>query len=132
MALETPDAIRPLMNTLALSVEVLGVGVIVIGLAVAGARYLRGLLTHAGALAGKDATSSPYERFRTDLGRAILLGLEILVAADIIATVTTHPSVQNLTILGLLVLIRTFLSFSLEIELTGRLPWKGEARDGKS
>ena len=57
-------------------------------------------------------------------GRSILLGLEFLVAADIIRTVALQPSLQNVAVLGLIVLIRTFLSFSLEVEIDGRWPWR--------
>lgn len=62
--------------------------------------------------------------YRSNLGRAILLGLEFLVAADIINTVAIEPSLESLLILGGIVLIRTFLSFSLEVEIEGRWPWK--------
>jgi len=61
---------------------------------------------------------------RADLGRGILLGLELLVAADIIGTVAATPTLRSLAVLGLIVLIRTFLSFSLEVEIEGRLPWR--------
>lgn len=60
---------------------------------------------------------------RTVFARTILLGLEFLVAADIIRTVAVQPSLENVAVLGLIVLIRTFLSFSLEVELDGRWPW---------
>lgn len=70
----------------------------------------------------KDETA--YEAYRRHLGRSILLGLEFLVAADIIATVAIKPSLESVSILAIIILIRTFLSFSLEIELEGRLPWK--------
>jgi uncharacterized membrane protein len=62
--------------------------------------------------------------YRSNLGRAILLGLEFLVAADIINTVAIEPSLQSLLILGGIVFIRTFLSFSLEVEIEGRWPWE--------
>lgn len=65
-----------------------------------------------------------YKQLRHDLGKAILLGLEILVAADIIATVVTEPSMERVLTLGLIVLIRTFLSLSLQVELEGRFPWQ--------
>lgn len=65
-----------------------------------------------------------YRRFRQDLGRGILLGLEFLVAADIIRTVAVAPTLQNVRILGLIVLIRTFLSVALQVELEGRWPWQ--------
>ncbi|WP_163998839.1 DUF1622 domain-containing protein [Pyxidicoccus caerfyrddinensis] len=65
-----------------------------------------------------------YRSLRNLLGSAILLGLELLVAADIIRTVTEDPTLRQVLVLGLIVLIRTFLSFTLEVELEGRLPWR--------
>lgn len=94
--------------------EAIGVVVIVGGFFVALIRAL------AGRRRGQDA----YTVVRGSFGRAVLLGLEILVAADLIRTVTVTPTVESLLVLGLLVLIRTFLSFSFEIELEGVAPWK--------
>jgi uncharacterized membrane protein len=68
-----------------------------------------------------------YRRYRQQLGRSILLGLELLVAADIIRTVAVTPTVRSVIVLAGIVLIRTFLSFSLELEITGRWPWQKEA-----
>ena len=65
-----------------------------------------------------------YHRFRTSLARGILLGLEFLIAADIIGTVAIEPTIENLSVLGLIILLRTFLSFTLECEITGRWPWQ--------
>lgn len=65
-----------------------------------------------------------YGRFRRFLGRSILLGLELLVAADIIRTVAITPTLESVLVLALIVLIRTFLSWSLELEITGRWPWQ--------
>jgi uncharacterized membrane protein len=65
-----------------------------------------------------------YQRFRQEVGRAILLGLELLVAADIIRTVAISPTLASVAILSGIVLVRTFLSFSLEVELTGTWPWQ--------
>ncbi len=65
-----------------------------------------------------------YRRYRQQLGRSILLGLELLVAADIIRTVAVTPTVTSVSLLAGIVLIRTFLSFSLELEITGRWPWQ--------
>ncbi len=65
-----------------------------------------------------------YRGYRRGIGRAILLGLELLVAADIIRTVAVRPSLENVAVLGLIILVRTFLSFSLEVELYGRWPWQ--------
>jgi uncharacterized membrane protein len=65
-----------------------------------------------------------YRRFRQEVGRAILLGLELLVAGDIIRTVAISPTLGSVAILSGIVLVRTFLSFSLEVELTGNWPWQ--------
>ncbi|MER6942825.1 DUF1622 domain-containing protein [Nonomuraea sp. NPDC000554] len=65
-----------------------------------------------------------YRLFRQDVGRAILLGLELLVAADIIRTVAVSPTFQSVGVLAVIVAVRTFLSFSLQVELEGRLPWQ--------
>ncbi len=65
-----------------------------------------------------------YSQFRQQLGRVILLGLELLVAADIIRTVAVTPTLESVAVLGVIVLVRTFLSFSLEVELTGSWPWQ--------
>ncbi len=62
--------------------------------------------------------------FRKTLGRSILTGLELLVAADIIRTVAVEPTLESVLVLGLIVIIRTFLSFSLEVEIDGRWPWQ--------
>jgi len=67
-----------------------------------------------------------YGRFRRFLGRSILLGLELLVAADIIRTVAVTPTLDSVGVLAAIVLIRTFLSWSLELEITGRWPWQKE------
>lgn len=72
----------------------------------------------------KCAAKSNYDRLRANLGRAILLGLEFLVGADIVATVTAPLTWQSVSLLGLIVLIRTFLSFSLETEIEGVAPWR--------
>lgn len=72
-----------------------------------------------------DGFTPAYQGYRRNLGRGILLGLEFLVIADIIGTVAVEPSFRNLGVLGVIVLIRTFLSFSLEVEIEGRFPWQG-------
>jgi uncharacterized membrane protein len=105
------------MDAIARGVEVLGIATLVLGLAAA--------LVRAGlALVGGQGGEESYRIVRTVFGRSILLGLEFLVAADIIRTVAVQPSLQNVTVLGLIVLIRTFLSFSLGVEIDGRWPWR--------
>ena len=70
------------------------------------------------------AFAETYRFYREGLGRAILLGLEFLVAADIIRTVAISPTLEGVSILGLIVLIRTFLSMTLQMEVEGRWPWQ--------
>jgi uncharacterized membrane protein len=65
-----------------------------------------------------------YQRARQDVGRAVLLGLEVLIIADIVETITIDPTLESAGTLGIIVLVRTFLSFSLEIELEGIVPWR--------
>ena len=71
-----------------------------------------------------------YRRFRQQLGQTILLGLELLVAGDIIRTVASQPTLTSVAVLASIVLIRTFLSFSLEVEMTGRWPWQKSGTTG--
>ncbi|GAA4367246.1 DUF1622 domain-containing protein [Agromyces bauzanensis] len=96
-------------------VDIIGVVAIVVGVVYAMADA---------ALRGLRRRGPVYSRFRRVLGRAILLGLELLVAADIIKTVAVTPTLESVAVLGIIVLIRTFLSFSLELEITGRSPWQ--------
>lgn len=74
--------------------------------------------------ARQDNNKRSYKLLRQELGKGILLGLEILVAADIIATVVTEPTMDKVLTLGVIVLIRTFLSLSIELEIEGRFPWQ--------
>ena len=95
--------------------ELLGVLVLVIGCAGALVFFARSIgADRAGAV----------RRLRSDIGRTILLGLEILIVADIVKTVTIDTTIESATTLGIIVLVRTFLSFSLEIELDGVAPWR--------
>lgn len=97
------------------AIDTAGVSITVIGAATAGAIALRDLRTR---------TPQVYRTFRSQLGRSILLGLELLVAADIIRTVAVTPTLNSVLVLAIIVIIRTFLSFSLELEITGRWPWQ--------
>jgi uncharacterized membrane protein len=97
--------------------ELVGVGLLTLGAILALAQYGRALLRGRGGPAA-------YKGLRNNLGNAILLGLEFLVAADIIRTVAVKTTLQNVAILGLIVLIRTFLSWSLDVEIDGVWPWR--------
>lgn len=95
-----------------------GVGVMVVGTVVSVALVLRD--------ARGSRRAEAYRQLRHYLGRAILLGLELLVAADIIRTVAGAPTLRQVLVLGLIVLIRTFLSFTLEVEIDRRWPWQSK------
>ncbi len=108
---------RPALDFITRVIEVGGIAIIVLGILGASIAVLWQVLR------GRSG-SEAFDLYRSNLGRAILLGLEFLVAADIISTVAIEPTVQSLLILGGIVIIRTFLSFSLEVEIEGRWPWK--------
>jgi uncharacterized membrane protein len=99
------------------TVDAAGVIAVVAGAVLATAFALSRLVRRQGEV---------YGRFRRFLGRSILLGLELLVAADIIRTVAVTPTLESVGVLACIVLIRTFLSWSLELEITGRWPWQKE------
>jgi uncharacterized membrane protein len=107
----------------AVVIEVLAVAIIVIATIYATVAYLV-------RLASRTAGLPAYEQYKIRLGRALLLGLEILVAADIVRTVALEPSLENVGILALLVLIRTFLSWSLVVEIEHRWPWQQRPEEG--
>lgn len=106
------------IETVGETIDVIGVIAIVVGVVYA--------IIDA-ALRGLRRVSPVYTRFRRVLGRAILLGLELLVAADIIKTVAVTPTLDSVAVLAVIVLIRTFLSWSLELEISGRWPWQKRA-----
>ena len=110
-------AVDEALHWIAMAVEVTGVGIIVAGAVIASALFLRSGL-------GAEGWERAYEGYRANLGRAILIGLELLVAADIIGTVAVEPSLYNLGVLAVIVAIRTVLSFTLTLEVTGRWPWQ--------
>jgi uncharacterized membrane protein len=111
------EPIDAAMHWIATAMEIVGVAVIVTSALVAA-----GLFLHRGSRAA--GWTEAYECFRAELGRGILLGLEFLVAADIIGTVAVAPTFESLGVLAAIVLIRTFLSFSLAVEIEGRWPWQ--------
>ncbi|MEP7193564.1 MAG: DUF1622 domain-containing protein [Actinomycetota bacterium] len=98
------------------AVEGVGAVIMVVGALVALTCYVRDVLARA---------PEPYRRLRANLGRVILLGLEVLIIADIIRTIVVDQSLQSVGVLGLIVVIRIVLSFSLEVEIDGAWPWNG-------
>lgn len=109
--------IEPVFTTVALVFEVIGAITMCVGFVVAVVLGIR-------ALRRGDGGGAAFQVLRTTLGSAILLGLEVLVAADLIRTITSKPSLEDAAILGLIVLIRTVLSMSIQIEIEGVLPWR--------
>ena len=103
-------------------IEGTGTTIDAIGVAVIAGGALLAVFMTFGRMRQEDGGA--YEFFRQRLGRAILLGLEFLVAADIIRTVAVTPSAESVAVLGGIVLIRTFLSFALQLEVTGTWPWQ--------
>ena len=109
--------IEEVFTAVAAGFEALGAVVIVTGFVSAAVLGVRILLRRGG---GQKA----YHTVRTTLGGALLLGLEVLVAADLIRTITSKPSLEDALILGVIVIIRTILSLSIQIEIDGVLPWR--------
>lgn len=97
-------------------IESVGGGIMVVGGLVAFARYAQQMFARA---------SDPYRQLRANIGHVILLGLEVLIIADIIQTIVVDPSLESVAVLGLIVAIRILLSFSLEVEIDGAWPWNG-------
>ncbi|GAB2508251.1 DUF1622 domain-containing protein [Lysobacter humi (ex Lee et al. 2017)] len=113
-------AFKQAADAVSLVIDAAGVLVIVAGIAWA----LIGVFRACPTPVQGDRGDARYRRLRQDVGRGILLGLEFMVAGDIIRTVAVEPTVDSLLVLAGIVLIRTFLSLSLEVELEGRWPWR--------
>jgi len=106
-----------LISAVGKAVDIAGVAVMVLGALWLSAGFVHRTLR-------REPSADSYRRYRQGLGRAILLGLEFLVAGDIIRTVAISPTFRSVGVLAAIVLVRTFLSFSLEVELEGRWPWQ--------
>lgn len=112
-----PDAIRHFAEWCAALVETLGISIIT-GFAIYTVFFV------VMQLMKRETSEAIFQRVRQRLGRGILLGLEFLVAGDIIHTVAVELTFETVGVLAIIVLIRTFLSFTLEVELTGNWPWQ--------
>jgi uncharacterized membrane protein len=112
------ETIRDAIEWAALGIEILGAVVIFAG--VMRVAITRGTVRFLAKLDEPGA----YDSYKHQIGRSLLLGLEFLVAADVIRTVALEPTLDNVAVLGLLVLVRTFLSWSLTVEIEGRWPWQ--------
>ena len=111
------EASRGWIEPVSLLVELLAVAIIVVAVVIASALYLI-----EGAL--RQPFGEAYGRYKVRLGRGLLLGLEVLIAGDVIRTVALEPTLSNASVLALLVIIRTFLSWSLLLEIEARWPWQ--------
>lgn len=112
------DHIREAIEWAAMGIEILGAVVIFSGV-------MRVALTRGTVrFLLKQGQPGDYESYKHEMGRSLLLGLEFLVAADVIRTVALEPTLGNVSVLGLLVLVRTFLSWTLTVEIEGRWPWQ--------
>jgi uncharacterized membrane protein len=123
------ETVRGAIEWAALGIEVLGALVIVAG--VIRVAVTRGTIRFLFKLDEPGA----YGSYKQQMGRSLLLGLEFLVAGDVVRTVALEPTLLNVSVLGLLVLVRTFLSWSLAVEIEGHWPWqakKAEASHGAS
>ena len=109
------------MEQVAEGFEVAGVAILVVGSLLA--------FVSAALELRRGSAQAAYQRARQGVGRAILLGLEVLIIADIVLTITVDRTFDSAITLGIIVLVRTFLSFSLEIELEGTLPWRRGATE---
>jgi uncharacterized membrane protein len=114
---------KEIVAVISRGIELSGVIILVLGLLTATLRFI-----FRGASESEDI--SPYQQYRRDMGRGILLGLEVLVAADIISTVTISPTLESVFVLAIIVLVRTFLSFSISLEVDGRFPWQKKEQSG--
>lgn len=117
--------IRMVIEWVALGIEVLGVAVIVAG--VLGVVFTRGIVRYLFQVGQPNVE----EGYKHQLGKTLLLGLEFLVAGDVVRTVAVEPTLNNVALLGLLVVIRTFLSWSLTVEIEGRWPWQTQLSKAK-
>jgi uncharacterized membrane protein len=111
------EAILVWVDYAALAIEIVAVLIIVVTI-------FRALLHYAWQALRSSGLEARYQELKVRLGKALLLGLEILVAADIVRTVALEATLESVLVLGLLVLIRTFLSWALVVEIEGRWPWK--------
>lgn len=116
------ELLRTAIEAAALAIEALAVTVIVLAISFGTLRFLMHI---------QRQKTGAYEGYKIFLGKALLLGLEFLVAADIIRTVALEPTMPNVLMLGVLVIVRTFLSWALVVEMDGRWPWNAADRADK-
>lgn len=117
--------LEQMFSWISLGLEYVGVAIILVGAITSTSIFIYWLIK-------EKSMARYYQEYRSSFGKAILLGLEFFVASDIVNTVAVGLTFKDLGMLGLLVVIRTFLSFALEVEINGQWPWKGGEAAGKS
>jgi uncharacterized membrane protein len=120
---EGPNTATGWIETASLVIEILAVVIIIVSVFYSSARFFYYLFSQ------RSVSNDQYLSYKHSLGRSLLLGLEILVAADVVRTVALEPTLENVASLGLLVVVRTFLSWSLVVEMEGRWPWQSKKTD---
>jgi len=118
--LDTSPSFQQLAGGIAVGIEAVGILIIVSGAILASVVFAKHVFRKA-------PFEESFHSYRGNLGRAILLGLEFLVAADIVGTVVVDPTFANVGVLALIIAVRTFLSFALEVEISGHWPWQRTA-----
>jgi len=108
---------KELFELTSVTIEAAAVALMALGLIISTGRFL--------LLAARGPIETAYRRYRRELGRTLILALELLIAADIIYTIAVEQTFESLGMLAMIVLIRTFVSFTLELEVNGRWPWQG-------
>ncbi len=117
------EEFKQVITIVSYAIESFGVIAIVAGSLIATVRYIRRWR--------QDPAEDSFQDFRVGVGRSIILGLEFLIAGDVIRTVVVASTLENIGVLALIVVIRTFLSFALAMEVEGRLPWQAHPNNRK-
>jgi uncharacterized membrane protein len=113
------ERVHSFIEFAALAIELMAIAIILIALVHGTVQFLLRL---------REQLGNAYELYKSQIGKGLLLGLEFLVAADVIRTVALEPTLNSVIVLGILVLVRTFLSWSIVVEIEGRWPWRGSDR----
>jgi uncharacterized membrane protein len=123
------NTIHPIMETIHPTIEYAALGIEIVAIIIIVVAVIWGTFAFLRDVRSSSLMPGAYARYKERLGRGLLLGLEILVAADVIRTIALEPTFTSLGVLGLLVVVRTFLSWSITVEIEGRWPWKRDKEE---
>jgi uncharacterized membrane protein len=118
------------MGTIHHSIEYVALAIEAVAIIIIVAAVVRGTFSYVRDILRRPPVSGAYARYKESLGLGLLLGLEILIAADVIRTIALEPTFTSIGVLGLLVVVRTFLSWSIVVEIEGRWPWEQRTPEG--